>query len=96
MFQSKSYDKVDTYSATHNLGCDMSVALMKNKLSLNMQVNDILKKAAGDWKTEYGYVRTQQFNNADSRNITLSLRYTFNSFKSIRQGSSNSEEMERL
>lgn len=96
VFQSKSYDKVDTYSATHNLGCSISVVPIKNKLSLNIQLNDILKKASGDWETKYGYIRTRQSNNADSRNITLSLRYIFNSFKSIRQGSSNSEEIERL
>lgn len=96
VFQSKSYDKADTYSATHNLGCNLSVVPIKNKLFLMVQVNDILKKATGNWDTKYGYIRTQQINNADSRNITLSLRYVFNSFKSIRQGSSNSEEMERL
>ena len=96
VFQSKSYDKTDTYSATHNLGCNLSVVPIKNRLSLNIQLNDILKKATGNWETKYGYIRTQQFNNADSRNITLSVRYIFNAFKSIRQGSSNSEEMERL
>lgn len=95
-FQSKSYDKADIYRATHNLGCNMSIVPIKNKLSFNIQVNDILKKATGNWETNYGYIRTQQFNNADSRNITLSLRYIFNSFKSIKQGSSNSEEIERL
>ena len=95
-FQSKSCDKADTYSATHNLGCNLSVVPIKNKLSLNLQINDILRKATGNWETKYGYIRTQQFNNADSRNITLSLRYIFNTFKSIRQGSSNREEIERL
>ena len=74
----------------------MSIVPIKNKLSFNIQVNDILKKATGNWETNYGYIRAQQFNNADSRNITLSLRYIFNSFKSIKQGSSNSEEIERL
>lgn len=96
VFQSKSYDKVDTYSATHDLGCNISIVPIKNKLSINLQINDILKKANGNWETKYGYIRTRQINNADSRNITLSLRYIFNSFKSIRQGSSNSEEIERL
>lgn len=96
IFQSKSYDKADTYSATHNLGCNLSIVPIKNRLFINLQVNDILKKTTGNWETNYGYIRTQQFNNADSRNITLSLRYVFNSFKSIKHGSSNSEEIDRL
>lgn len=95
-FQSKSYDKADTNSATHDLGCNLSVVPIKNKLSISLQVNDILKKATGDWETKYGYIRTGQINNADSRSVVLSLRYTFNSLKSTMRGNSNSEEMERL
>lgn len=96
LYQSKSYDKADVYTAIHDLGCNLTVIPIKNKLTINLQVNDILDKATGDWETNYGYIRTHQSNNADSRNITLSLRYTFNSFKPVRQGCSNSEEIERL
>lgn len=95
-FQSKSYDKTDTYGATHNLGCNVSVVPIKDKLSISIQVSDILRRATGDWETDYGYIRTLQCNNADSRSISLSLRYTFNSLRPVRQGSSNSEEMDRL
>lgn len=96
LFQSISYDKVETYSATHNLKCNVSVIPIKNKLSLNLQINDILKKAIGNWETNYGYIRTRQYNNTDSRNILFSLRYTLNSIKSTKQSISNIEEINRL
>lgn len=96
IFQSKYYDKVETYSKTHNLKCNISIVPCKNKLSLNIQINDILKRAIGNWDTNYGYIRTQQYNNPDSRNIMFSLRYTLNPIKSIKQINSNSEEINRL
>ena len=96
LFQSKFYDKVETYSNTHNLKCNLSIVPNKSKLSLNIQINDILKRAIGNWDTNYGYIHTQQYNNPDSRNIMLSVRYTLNPIKSIKQINSNTEEINRL
>ena len=95
-YQSKYYDKANTYSATQDLGCNISIVPVKNKVTLNIQINDILNKAIGNWDMSYGYIHTQQFNNPDNRSIVLSLRYTLNSLKTVRQSCSNSEEIDRL
>ena len=95
-YQSKYYDKANTYSATQDLGCNISIVPVKNKVTLNIQINDILNKAIGNWDMSYGYIHTQQFNNPDNRSIVLSLRYTLNSLKTVRQCCSNSEEIDRL
>lgn len=95
-FQSRSYDKTEVYSPTHNLGCNLSVIPIKDRLTVTLSANDVLRKSYGNWTSNYGYVRTSQLNNADSRNIMISIRYTFNSFKRSERSSSNQEEMERL
>lgn len=95
-FQSKSFDKADVFSPTHNLGCILSITPIKDRLFISLQANDILRKSYGNWTSNYGYITTSQFNNADSRSFVFSIRYTFKSFKRTIERTSNIEERERL
>lgn len=63
---------------------------------MGVKTNDILRKSYGNWTSNYGYITTSQFNNADSRSFVFSIRYTFKSFKRIGERTSNIEERERL
>lgn len=96
VYQSKSYDKADITTETHNLYCNLSLVPVKSKLFLSLQANDLLHKAGSNWQTSYGYFKTGQSNNYDNRNMALSIRYVFNSFKRVRKGMSNEEEINRL
>lgn len=96
IYQSKSYEKASITTETHNLRCNLSIAPIKDKLFCALRINDILRKGGSNWQTNYGYFKTQQFNNYDNRNITFSIRYAFNSFKHIKRNISNEEEINRL
>ena len=96
-YQSKSIDLMTNFTASQDLSASLTQYFFKRKLCINLSVNDILRKSYSDWFDKYGYVEAGQYNNMDSRNIRLTLRYNFNNYKNVYRRKSNyDQELNRL
>lgn len=61
--------------------------IMKDRLTILLQAEDIFNTSKQNMKLYFGSLRTlEQFNKANSRSVSLTLRYKFNSSKSKYRG----------
>ncbi|WP_251620546.1 outer membrane beta-barrel family protein [Odoribacter lunatus] len=96
-YQGKNIDLMTNFTASHELSVLLTRYFFKRKLSINLSVNDILRKSYSDWFDKYEYVESGQYNNMDSRNIRLTLRYNFNNYRNVYRRKSNyDQELKRL
>jgi len=70
--------------------------LMNNKLSINLTANDIFKTSTNKWEMDYGNVNMLYDKNMDSRSISLTVSYRFNSTTDKYKGQQASGEVDRL
>ncbi len=79
-------------------GIDLMVTkrLMKDKLSINLTANDIFKTNTNKWEMDYGKVNMLYDKNIDSRHLSLTVSYRFNSTTDKYKGQQASGEVDRL
>lgn len=70
--------------------------LMNNKLSINLTASDIFKTYTNKWEMYYGKVNMLYDKNMDSRSVSLTVSYRFNSTKDKYKGQQASGEVDRL
>ena len=79
-------------------GIDLSVSkrLLKNQLTINLSGNDIFKTRTNKWEMNYGKINLWYDKNIDSRSVSLTVSYRFNSTNSKYKGTQSSDEINRL
>lgn len=79
-------------------GIDLSVSkrLLKDQLTINLSANDIFKTRTNKWEMNYDKINLWYDKNIDSRTISLTLSYQFNSTNSKYKGQQTSDELNRL
>ena len=79
-------------------GIDLKVTkkFMQDKLSVNITANDILKTNTLKWEMDYGKIIMLYDKNIDSRSVTLTVSYRFNSTRDKYKGQQASDEINRL
>lgn len=79
-------------------GIDFSVSkrFLNKQLNVNLSANDIFKTRTNKWEMNYGKVNFFYDKNIDSRSISLTVSYRFNSTNSKYKGQQASDEINRL
>ena len=79
-------------------GIDVAVTkrLMNDKLSINLTASDILKTNTNKWEMDYGKINMLYDKNMDSRSVSLTVSYRFNSTTDKYKGQQASGEINRL
>lgn len=81
-----------------SLGIDLKVTkrLMSDKISINLTASDILKTNTNEWEMDYGKINMLYDKNIDSRSVSLTVSYRFNSTTDKYKGQQTSREVDRL
>lgn len=79
-------------------GVDFNVSkrFLKNQLTVNLSANDIFKTRTNKWEMNYGKINLWYDKNIDSRSVSLTVSYRFNSTNSKYKGEQTSDELNRL
>ena len=79
-------------------GIDLKVTkrFIEDKLSINLTANDVFKTNTNKWEMDYGKVNMLYDKNIDSRSVTLTVSYRFNSTTDKYKGQQASGEVDRL
>ena len=79
-------------------GIDLKVTkrLIEDKLSINLTANDVFKTNTNKWEMDYGKINMLYDKNIDSRSVTLTVSYRFNSTTDKYKGQQASGEINRL
>lgn len=79
-------------------GMDVRVTkqLFANKLSIQLAAIDILKTNTANWEMDYGKINMLYDRNLDSRSVSLTVTFRFNSTTNKYKGQQASDELNRL
>jgi len=79
-------------------GIDLSITkrLLADKLSIQLSANDILKTNTAKWDMDYGKINMLYDKDLDSRSVSLTITYRFNSTTNKYKGQQTSDEINRL
>lgn len=79
-------------------GIDLNVSkrFLKKQLTINLSANDIFKTRKNKWEMNYGKINMWYDKNIDSRSVSLTISYRFNSTNSKYKGQQASDEINRL
>ena len=79
-------------------GIDVAVTkrLMNDKLSINLTASDIFKTNTNKWEMDYGKINMLYDKNIDSRSLSLTISYRFNSTTDKYKGQQASGGVDRL
>jgi hypothetical protein len=79
-------------------GIDLKVAkkFLQDRLSLQFAANDIFKTNTVKWEMDYGKINMLYDKNIDSRSVSLTVTYRFNSTTNKYKGQQASDEINRL
>lgn len=75
---------------------DVSKQIFNNRLTVNVSANDIFKTRTKKWEMNYGKIHLWYDKNIDSRSVTVTIRYRFNSTNSKYKDEQASDELNRL
>lgn len=80
--QSEGQDQITTYGQVYNLSTGMKAKMFKKRLTLSLDINDVLNRSDMSWEDNYGNLRYGQNPDYDTRYLRFSIKYTFNNFLS--------------
>ena len=96
-YQNKGQVLTTTFGRVVNLSAGVSTKLIKKRLTLNLDINDILNKTDMSWEDKYGNMIYGQVPDYDTRYIKFSVKYTFNNIvPTYKSKTSIDEELERI
>ncbi len=96
-FQSKSVELMTEYGSSWNVSAGVNAKLLKNRLLIGIEANDIFNTSDTKWIDKFGNIESGQNPDYDTRYFRFSLRFRMNEFKGIlNKEEGNREELNRL
>jgi len=96
-FLSKGEDQITYLGRSFNASAGFFVKILKKRLQISIDLNDIFNTSDMTWEDNYGNIITGQKPDYDTRYLKLSIKYLINNFKTLfNENSSIDEEINRL
>ena len=95
-FQSLGHYDTALLKPVHSVSLRMMKKFWDNKLSLSLDVSDLLNTSKEEYQLRMNNLHIYNHTKSDSRKISLTVTYNFNSKKNRYQGTQSTDEIKRL
>ncbi len=93
---SAGYSGIAFFHPSWGIDLRITKRLLEDKLSIQLAAVDIFKTNILNWEMDYGNINMLYDKNIDSRSVSITVSYNFNSTTNKYKGQQSSDEINRL